>query len=98
MWGLGAGPVSGEAIKTSFDAMLKDPAFKLEPIEGGESAWVGASGDLAVTGFAATMTATGDDGKVTSGPILNQTVWKKQEDGSWKFVSDVNAAYPATAQ
>lgn len=93
----GEGPQGGEMITKAFEAMLKDPAFKLEPIEGTGTQWVAESGELATTGFTAKMTSTGADGKVVTEPVINQTVWKKQEDGSWKIVSDFNAAYPDEA-
>lgn len=90
----GKAPAGGEMITKHFEGMLADPAFKLEPAEDGGNAWVSASGDLAATTFVATHTETGPDGKVGTHKLLNQTVWKKQDDGSWKIVSDVNAAYP----
>ncbi|MCB2048961.1 MAG: nuclear transport factor 2 family protein [Novosphingobium sp.] len=93
----GEAPAGGEMITKGFEAMLADPAFKLEPVEGGDIAWVAASGDLAATSFTANMTSTGKDGKVTTEPVINQTVWKKRDDGKWKIVSDFNATYSEDA-
>lgn len=95
---------TGAAITAMFEAMLADESFNLEPVEGSNTAWVAASGDLAVTGFTAQYTYSDDkEGSVTV-PMTNQTVWRN-EGGTWQIVSDINyvaaaadeAAAPATA-
>lgn len=95
----GMPPATGaDAIKANFERQFTDKAFKVAVTEGSNKSWVAASGDLAVTGFTGTWTRTDPaSGKPVTGPILNQTVWQKQADGSWKNVSDVNMALPEAA-
>jgi ketosteroid isomerase-like protein len=53
-------------------------------------------GDLAVETGAFSMTTTMKNGK----PITEQgkylTVWKRQTDGAWKIIRDINNADPVT--
>lgn len=92
---------TGEAIAGLFEALLADEAFNLEMVEGSETAWVAASGDLAVTGFTAQYTYADDKSGPTTVPMTNQTVWRTNDDGAWQIVSDINyptaAAEPAAA-
>ena len=91
----GEKPVNGsQAITGRFTALINDPGFTVTPDEKSAYGWVAASGDLAVTGWTGETSMTGTDGKVAKKPMANQTVWKKQDDGSWKIQSDVNAYLP----
>ncbi|MDX1939433.1 MAG: DUF4440 domain-containing protein [Saprospiraceae bacterium] len=49
---------------------------------------VAASGDLAYTYGKFTFTGIGVDGKELKSEGIFHSVWKKQKDGSWKFVYD----------
>jgi ketosteroid isomerase-like protein len=77
------------AIRPAFEAMLADPAARLEMTSRGS--FVASSGDLAVTTADYAFTYTDPE---TKQPVtehgVNQTVWQRQEDGSWKNVSDFN--------
>lgn len=93
----GQDPVSGsEAIAANFAEGIKDPAYAVTADEGSNRSWVAASGDMAATSFTGTWTRT-VDGKVTTDRLVNQTVWQKQADGSWKIASDMNMTLPAAA-
>jgi ketosteroid isomerase-like protein len=49
---------------------------------------VSKSGDLAYTYGRYTFSVTDSSGQETSSRGIFHTVWKRQEDGSWKFVWD----------
>ncbi|MBK7872102.1 MAG: DUF4440 domain-containing protein [Saprospiraceae bacterium] len=49
---------------------------------------IAVSGDLAYTYGKFTFSGTGADGKEIKSEGIFHTVWKKQKDGSWKFVYD----------
>jgi len=49
---------------------------------------VAASGELAYTYGKFTFTGVGPDGKEISSEGIFHTVWKRQKDGTWKFVYD----------
>ena len=49
---------------------------------------VAASADLAYTYGKFTFTDTGADGKEVKNEGIFHTVWKRQKDGTWKFVYD----------
>lgn len=85
----GSPPVGGDAIRANFEAMLSDENTALEINRSGS--WVAKSGELAVTMANYSFTTTGPDGKPVTTKGVNQTVWKKQDDGSWKIASDFNA-------
>lgn len=93
----GTSPATGaEAIQAHMEAMLSDPGFNVSMDEGSYKSWVAASGDLAVTSFTGQFSRTNaETGEVVTEPVVNQTVWQKQGDGSWKNVHDVNMVYPA---
>jgi len=84
------------AIRPAFEEMLADPNAKL--VMSPQSSRVSASGDLAVT--TASYDFTHSD-PATGEPVtehgMNQTVWSKQADGSWKNVSDFNVSVPPEA-
>jgi ketosteroid isomerase-like protein len=71
--------------------VLKDPAFKLT--FAADKVDVSASGDLAVTTgtYKATFTDPATK-KITHEEGGYVTAYKEQDDGSWKAVSDINAA------
>ncbi len=49
---------------------------------------VAQSGDLAYTYGKATYSVVTTDGQIDSGAGLFHTVWKRQADGTWKYVWD----------
>lgn len=84
---------SADAIRASADAMAKDAntALVITPGKG----WVSASGDMAVT--TSTVKYTFTDPKTGAAKTIdgaNQSLWRKQDDGSWKLVADFNAEIP----
>jgi len=86
----GSPPSSGlDAIRPGFEAMIGDANSKIELTRTGS--WVADSGELVVTQAKYTQTYTGPDGKAMTVSGVNQTVWKRQADGTWKNVSDFNA-------
>jgi uncharacterized protein (TIGR02246 family) len=91
LMGDGVPPASGkDAVRATIKIMVADPALslKFEParIE------VSKSGDTASTQGSYTMTMTNP---VTNKPMDDKgsyvTTYKKQADGSWKAVFDINA-------
>jgi len=81
------------AIRPAFEAMLADPNARLvmTPRRG----LVASSGDLAVTTADYSFTYTDPETKQPATETgVNQSVWRKQEDGSWKNLSDFNVALP----
>jgi uncharacterized protein (TIGR02246 family) len=83
-----------EAIHAMFQGMIDDPnsALIITP----DRAEVSASGDMAYTTAAYTVTVTDP---TTHQPVTtsgtNMTAWKKQADGSWRIVADYNIDLPA---
>lgn len=90
-------PASGsEAITAAFTNATADKAYGVVPDEGSQKSWVAASGDYATTSFTGQFTRT-VDGAAKTDPFVNQTLWAKQQDGTWKIVSDVNAVVGTAA-
>jgi ketosteroid isomerase-like protein len=94
---LGDGPVSGPAIGQTFEALLADPSFAVELLAGSDSATLSSSGDLAVTGYTASLTRASDKAGSITQRIINQTVWQIGEAGTWQIVSDINTLVPDPA-
>jgi ketosteroid isomerase-like protein len=92
MFRAGVGPVRGrEAIGRLFE----DPPAAIptwEP-EGGE---IAASSDLAYTWGHFTWTPTPDGPAAGKPPLTGNyvTIWKKQADGSWKWIVDLGVPAP----
>lgn len=84
----GAPAVGAEAIRAAFEGMFADPNAALSLTR--TQSWVAESGDLAVTTSDYTLTVTGDDGQPVTISGVNQTLWQKQADGSWKIAADFN--------
>ena len=81
------GPVKGRAaIRKTKEAGFSRPGFSLrwKP----EYADIAASGDLGYTYGPYTLTFTGADGKKVTRTGRYFTIWKKQQDGSWKVMLD----------
>jgi ketosteroid isomerase-like protein len=74
--------VGREAVRKFAQESFSDPYGKLEwePVY----AQLFASGNMGVT--TGRWKATSPDGKTAGGDYV--TVWRKQKDGSWKFVAD----------
>jgi len=62
----------------------EDVSLKWEP----EYIDVASSGDMGYTFGRYTFTVTDYNGKITRSQGIFHTVWKKQEDGTWRFVWD----------
>ncbi len=81
------------AIRPGMEAMLADPNAALEMTP--KTSFVSASGDLAVTVSDYVYThSDSETGQAVAEKGVNQTVWRKQADGSWKNVSDFNISLP----
>ena len=79
------GPVKGRAaIRKTKEVGFSRPGFSLrwKP----EYADIAASGDLGYTYGPYTLTFTGADGKKVTRTGRYFTIWKKQQDGSWKVM------------
>ncbi len=91
----GAAPAEGvDAIRGTFEAMLKDPNFAAELTPG--PGWAAESGELAVTTATVTLTATDEEtGKPVTRSYANQTVWHRADGAAWQIASDYNTELPA---
>jgi ketosteroid isomerase-like protein len=91
----GVKPTSGIAdIRKTYEEALKDPNFNIR--FAADKVDVAASGDYAISQGRFTETFTEPatkQAKSDSGTFL--TVYKKQDDGSWKVVQDWAVADPA---
>ena len=82
-----------EAIGGDYDAYAADPAGKYVP--GAETVTVSSGGDLAYGQVNYESTYTNPATKaVETASRYNLTVYKKQADGSWKVVQDINVNLP----
>jgi ketosteroid isomerase-like protein len=83
----GAGEIRGRDSIRALMAYLDDPGTKLtwEPVR----AQIAASGDLGWTTGTYESESVGSDGRVQHGQGRYVTVWRKQDDGSWKVVMDL---------
>lgn len=95
----GLPPAIGRAaIKAANERVLQDPALNVAIDAGSRKWWVAASGDLATTTYTSAWTHTDPgSGKPVTERLVSQTTWKRQPDGAWKNVADINAVYPAPA-
>ena len=59
-----------------------------------DEAVISAGGDLGYTMGHATITEHDQDGKAVSSKSRYLTVWRKQPDGSWKFILDGGVPQP----
>lgn len=90
----GQAPFKGiDAIMADYEAYAADPAGKYVP--GAETTQVSSGGDLAYGQVNYQSTFTNKDTKaVETVNRYNLTVYKKQADGSWKVVQDINTDLP----
>lgn len=89
----GQAPLKGiDAIMADYQGFAADPAGKYVP--GEESTFV-SSGDIAYAEVTYRSSFTNPATKaVETSERFNLTVYKKQPDGSWKVVRDVNSEMP----
>jgi ketosteroid isomerase-like protein len=84
--------ISGpEAIMESFGPPTSGSSLRWHPVAGE----ISRSGDLGYTVGNAVFTGHREDGAPEVGYSKYLTVWKKQRDGSWRFVADGGSARPA---
>lgn len=90
----GQPPFKGiDAIMGDYKSYAADPAGKYVP--GAETTYVSSGGDLAYGQVNYQTTYTDPKTKaVETGDRYNLVVYKKQADGSWKVVQDINAPLP----
>ena len=82
-----------EAIMADYEAYAADAAGKY--VSGEETTYVSPGGDLAYGQVNYESTYTNPETKaVETGRRYNFTVYKKQSDGSWKVIRDVNSPLP----
>lgn len=82
------------SIRANFAALLGDDKFRIS-IEAGKT-WVSAGADFAVTTAHIRIVGSrnGEPPAVLT-DSMNQSVWQKQLDGSWKIESDYSVGLPA---
>ena len=93
----GQAPFTGiDAITADYTAYAADPAGKYAP--GAETTTISSGGDMAYGEVNYQTTFTNPKTKaVETQDRYNLTVYKKQPDGSWKVVRDVNTTVPKTS-
>ena len=84
------------AIRQVFATASTDPAFAVTFAS--DKIDVASAGDVAYSRGKLTETYTDKSGKVMTGKGTYLTVYKKQDDGSWKVVDDVVAIDPASVK
>jgi len=91
----GAAPAEGaDAIRGTFEGMLKDPNFAAELTPG--PGWVSEGGELAVTTATVTLTVTDEKtGEPVTQSYATQTVWRRADGAPWQIASDYNTELPA---
>ncbi|MFP5329521.1 MAG: YybH family protein [Alphaproteobacteria bacterium] len=87
-------PFNGaDAIMADYEAFASDAAGKYEP--GAETTYVSSGGDLGYGQVNYQVTYTNPDTRaVQTANRYNLSVYKKQSDGSWKIVYDINTDIP----
>ena len=60
-----------------------------------EEAFVSASGDFGYTWGYAVFTRTNDDGEEVTSHGKYVTIWRRQENGEWKWIADLGNSAPA---
>ena len=84
----------GEAIRSAFAEMTKDPALAFEYEQ--DKMVVSKGGDMGYSTASYTFTSTDKkSGKPVTTKGANLSVWQKQVDGRWKLVADNNAGSAA---
>lgn len=88
----GAAPAIGiSAVRASFERIVADPSSDLVLVPG--PIWIAESGELAVTNSQYYYSFAAADGpEVERG--FNQSVWRRDDQGNWKIVAEVNAPLP----
>lgn len=82
-----------DAIMADYQSYAADPAGKYAP--GEETVHVSSGGDMAYGEVNYQSTSTNPQTKaVQTSERYNLTVYRKQPDGSWKVVRDINAPLP----
>ena len=90
----GQAPFKGiEAIMGDYQGYASDAAGKY--VSGEETTYVSSGGELAFGEVTYQSTFTNPKTKaVETGERYNFTVYRKQPDGSWKVIRDINAPLP----
>jgi ketosteroid isomerase-like protein len=83
-----------DAITASFGPRIGKSSFVWHPVEGE----MAKSGDLGFTVGNAVITVQRDDGAPVVRYSKYLTVWKRQRDGSWRYVVDGGSARPGLAE
>lgn len=94
MFGSPALVIGPKAVKEYFDARGEPSSLTWQPIY----ASIAGSGDLGFTIGESVTTARGPSGAAVQRFRKYLTVWKKQRDGTWKFVVDGGNGSPAPAR
>jgi ketosteroid isomerase-like protein len=92
----GLPPLRGRAaLRTYLETSMKTPGFRIswEPLE----AKVSREGDMGYLVERTTVTVDGPDGRPVTQHFRGVTIWRRQSDGSWKNVVDINNAEPEAA-
>jgi uncharacterized protein (TIGR02246 family) len=82
-----------QAIRQMVEGSFKNPGFQIswEP----QSVEIAKSGDLGYLLENSTITVNDSTGKSVVSQFKGITIWKKQDDGSWKNVVDISSPIPA---
>lgn len=84
-----------DAIKNGLGELFKDPALKLDASS--DRIEISENGDMAASRGIFTMTLTGPNKEVIHDHGSYVTVFRKQADGSWRAVMDINNSEVAPA-
>jgi len=93
---VGEMPLVGKAAITDYAAKNSDSTLKVQWTS--LRAEVSSSGDLGCTYGSYSTRMKDKDGKDTTFYGAYVTVWKKQADGSWKFLADAGVNTPQQVQ
>lgn len=91
MFPVGAQPYTGrDAMIEQFAQWPEGATLVWTPVEG----IAGPSGDFGFTWGRYVFSAPGADGQRTSSHGKYVSIWRRDDDGNWKFVADIGNANP----